>query len=140
MTEPPDFAPDQEIDIEQIMQQIRAQILAQQAGLPPYAEALVDAGGARFSPEFYEHLYQANLAHNQLGVELLVTPVRLPLVGPLLETVRRKLHELVIYYVSQVTDQQRQVNAHLLQALNLLAREFEAEAPAGAESDPHEPD
>ena len=125
MTESHEQPPDGEIDVEEIMQQIRARILAQQSTLPRYAETLVDVSGKRFSPEFYEHLYQANLAHNQVGVDLHVTPVPLPIVGPLLATLRRKLHELVLFYVNQVTAQQRQVNAHLLQALSLLAQELD---------------
>jgi hypothetical protein len=119
----------QDIDIEQIMQEIRARILAQQSQLPGYAETLVNVSGKRFSPAFYEQLYQANLAHNEVGVDIQVTPVSLPLIGPLVEALRHKLHELVLFYVNQVTSQQRQVNAHLLQALSLMAEELD-EAPA----------
>jgi len=119
-----------EIDIEEIMQEIRAAILAQQGNLPRQGQALVNVSGQRFSPEFYEHLYQANLAHNEVGVDLHVTRVPIPLVGPLLEALRRKLHELVLFYVNQVTAQQREVNAHLLQALSLLAEDFD-ESVAG---------
>lgn len=117
----------EDIDVEEIMQQIRARILAEQTHLPRHGETLVDIDGKRFSAEFYEHLYRANLAHNEVGVDLLVTPVTLPLVGPLLEALRRKIHELVLFYVNQVTAQQREVNAHLLQALSLLAKELDGE-------------
>lgn len=119
--------PAEKIDVEEIMQQIRARILAEQANLPQYSETLVDIGGKRFSPEFYEHLYRANLAHNEVGVDLQVTRVSIPLLGPLVETLRRKVHELVLFYVNQVTAQQREVNAHLLQALSLLAKELDTE-------------
>lgn len=118
--------PVEEIDVEEIMQQIRARILAEQANLPQYRETLVDIDGKRFSPEFYEHLYRANLAHNDVGVDLHVTRVSIPLLGPLIETLRRKVHQLVLFYVNQVTMQQREVNAHLLQALSLLAKELDA--------------
>ncbi|MFW6068396.1 MAG: hypothetical protein ACOC9E_02320 [Chloroflexota bacterium] len=120
----------EEIDVEEIMQQIRARILAEQANLPQYGETLVDISGKRFSPEFYEHLYRANLAHNEVGVDLHVTRVSIPLLGPLVESLRRKVHELVLFYVNQVTAQQREVNAHLLQALSLLAKELDAETTA----------
>lgn len=133
MSEFPQYAPDEEVDVEAIMQQIRAHILAQQSGLPPYSQSLVDVSGKRFSPEFYEHLYQANLAHNQVGVDMHVTRVSVPLLGPLLEAVRRKLHELVLFYVNQVTAQQREVNAHLLQALSLLARELDDQPANGGD-------
>ncbi len=55
----------EEIDVEEIMQQIRARILAEQANLPQYGETLVDISGKRFSPEFYEHLYRANLERSR---------------------------------------------------------------------------
>lgn len=119
--------PAEEIDVEEIMQQIRARSLAEQANLPQYSETLVDIDGKRFSPEFYEHLYRANLAHNEVGVDLHVTPVSIPLLGPLVESLRRKVHELVLFYVNQITAQQREVNAHLLQALSLLATELDAD-------------
>lgn len=121
----------QEIDIEEIMRDIRAHILAQQAHLSPYEETLVNVSGKRFSPEFYEQLYQANLAHNQVGVDLQVTPVSVPLIGPLLERLRSTVHQLVLFYVNQVTAQQREVNAHLLRALSLLSEELDK--PAGQE-------
>lgn len=119
--------PAEAIDIEEIMQKIRARILAEQANLPQYSETLVDISGKRFSPEFYEHLYRANLAHNEVGVDLHVTRVSIPLLGPLIESLRRTVHELVLFYVNQVTAQQREVNAHLLQALSLLAKELDTE-------------
>lgn len=131
----PGSGEDREIDIEVIMQEIRARILAQQAQLPRYGETLVNVSGKRFSPEFYEHLYQANLAHNQVGVDLQVTPVSLPVIGPLLEKLRGKVHELVLFYVNQVTSQQREVNAHLLQALSMLAQELDEGATLGEEVD-----
>lgn len=118
----------QEIDIEEIMRDIRARILAQQAHLPHYEETLVNVSGKRFSPEFYEHLYQANLAHNQVGVDLQVTPVSVPVVGPLIARLRSMVHQLVLFYVNQVTAQQREVNAHLLQALSLLGEELDTPA------------
>lgn len=123
-----------DIDIEQIMQEIRARILAQQSQLPGYAETLVNVSGKRFSPAFYEHLYRANLAHNEVGVDIQVTPVSLPLIGPLVQALRHKLHELVLFYVNQVTSQQRQVNAHLLQALSLMAEELNETPTAPSES------
>ena len=135
MSEQFGHSPHPEINIEDIMQEIRAAILAQQGNLPRHGQSLVDVGGKRFSPEFYEHLYQANLAHNQVGVDLHVTRVPIPLVGPLLERIRRKLHDLVLFYVNQVTAQQREVNAHLLQALSLLAKELDEPIPNHEDAD-----
>ncbi len=69
---------DDEVDIEAIMQEIRRQILSKkrigQAGLP--------LGGKRFSPAFYEQLYQAALLGSEFGMAMHVTKSRLPLLGP----------------------------------------------------------
>lgn len=123
------------INIEAIMQQIRREILAQQAAIGTDGRPLVSIEGRRLPPEFYEHLVDAALVHDKIGVRLHVTPVNLPLIGPLLATLRTKLHELVIYYVNQVAERQLEFNRHLLQAVNLLAQQLEAEhAASGVES------
>ncbi len=112
------------IDVEAIMQEIRAEILAQRAAArgagPP-----VSAVGKRFSPAFYEHLYQAGLAYDQIKPERLVRPVPVPVLGPVLGRLRQMLHELVLFYVNQVAAAQIRVNTHLLQALNALAQDLE---------------
>ena len=122
-TSPPD------INVEEIMQQIRAEILAQRAAQTG-SEPIVSAQGKRFSPEFYEHLYQAGLAYDQIKPPMLVTKINIPIIGTLVEKVRTKLHELVLFYVNQVAVQQIQVNTHLLKALNVLSAELEREAEA----------
>lgn len=124
-----------QVDIETIMQEIRRQILADRARQTPGGQAIVPVAGKRLPPEFYEHLYQAELAHDQIGVKMLVTPVNIPVVGKLIEALRRKVHELVLFYVNQVADQQIAVNRHLLHALSILSRELEAEAAEAAEAD-----
>lgn len=125
-----------EVDIEEIMQEIRQKILAQQANLPAHSRPLVTVGGERFPPEFYEHLYQANLAYNQIGVKMHVTSTSIPLLGPIVDRLRRMVHRLVIFYVNQTAQRQIEVNAHLLQAVSLLGQaleEEESDEPAGTE-------
>jgi hypothetical protein len=110
------------VDVETIMQEIRRQILEQhQIG------GLIPTGGKRLPPEFYEQLYQAALIQNDLPVKLLVTPVRVPVIGRFLEWLRGKLHQLVLFYVNQLAQKQMQINHHLLQAISALADELEQE-------------
>ena len=123
---------DPEINVEEIMQQIRAEILAQraaQAGQPP----AVSTGGRRFSPEFYEHLYQAGLTYDQIKPQLFVRKAPFPLIGPLLTWARRKIHELVFFYVNQLAAEQIKVKTHLLHALNVLSQDLEREETRQAE-------
>ncbi len=117
-----------EINIEEIMQQIRREILEKQATVGKGGAPLVPTGGTRFSPTFYEHLYYAALAHDQIQIKMHVTRIPIPIIGPIVEWVRGKLHELVLFYVNQVADQQTIVNKHLLQAISILSQELEREA------------
>lgn len=128
--------PPEEVDIEEIMQQIREQILARKAAGSPSGEPPVKITGRRFPPEFYEHLYQASLAYDQVQVKMHVSKSGVPLVGPLLQRLRGKLHELVLYYVNQLAAQQINVNTHLLRAVSILAEELESPPPAEAQEGP----
>ena len=120
--------PETMIDIEAIMDEIRREILAKTGG----GVMAVPVSGRRFPADFYDHLYHVSLTHHQLEAKLHLTPVNIPLVGPLLQWLRRKVHELVIFYVNQVALQQIAVNGHFLQALTLLSQTLEADA-AGEE-------
>lgn len=125
MTEPTSPEP---VNIEEIMQQIRQQILAKKDAVRAVGAPVVTLTGERFSPEFYEHLYQANLIYDQIGVKLFVTKSQLPIIGPLVEKIRYKLHELVLFYVNKMAAEQIQFNTHILQAVNLLAQQLEKES------------
>ena len=118
----------EEINIEEIMRDIRAGILAKHAAIGNGGEPLVPTSGKRLPPDFYEHLYQAALAYENVGVEMHVTKVNIPLVGGVVAWLRGKLHELTIYYVNQVTAQQTEVNYHLLRAVSILSQELELDS------------
>lgn len=120
---------EQEVDIEKIMQEIRQQIIAKRnlsggAGLAPG----VVVTGQRYSPEFYEHLYQAQLALDEYQVPILVTKSTVPLIGGLIDWLRTKLHELISFYVNQGVARQATVSNHLLQALSLVGQETDESA------------
>ncbi len=115
-----------EINVEAIMQEIRAEILAQRAaqtGDDPVA--LV--AGKRLSPKFYEHLYQAGLNYDQIAPKLLVTQTNLPLIGGLVDKAREKIHLLVIFYLDRMAREQMAFNKQILQAMNALGASLEEE-------------
>jgi len=114
------------VNIEEIMQDIRQQILAKKDLVHQSNRPVVVLSGKRLSTEFYEQLYQANLVYDQT-VKLKVTPVNVPLIGGLLQRVRQMLHELVIFYVNNQAAEQIRFNTHILRAVSLLAQELEAE-------------
>jgi hypothetical protein len=110
------------VNIEEIMEQIRREILTKTGGV---AALSTPVSGRRFPPDFYDHLYQASLTYHQIEAKLYLTPVNIPLLSPIVQWLRRKLHEVVIFYVNQVAAQQIAVNAHLLQALTLMSQALE---------------
>lgn len=115
-----------QVDIEAIMQEIRQRILAKK-GERGAAVPHILVQGKRLPAEFYEHLYYAGMAYDQIDPKMNVTTVNIPIVGRLIEMVRTKLHELVLYYINQSAVQQIKVNHHLLQALSILSEELEEE-------------
>jgi hypothetical protein len=115
-----------EIDIEAIMREVRAEVLAKKSTRARQGALAIEVSGRRFSPEFYDHLYQAGLTFDVAESKPDVTRSAIPLLGPLLERIRRKFHELVIFYVNRVAADQSEVNKHLLNSLTVLSRELEA--------------
>lgn len=116
-----------QINIEEIMQNIRREILSRKATHTGEHLPMLNLTGKRFPPEFYEHLYQAGLTYNQIDVAAHVTPVNIPLIGALVQKLRGKLHELVLFYVNRLAANQIQVNTQLLQAVTLIAEEMETQ-------------
>ena len=114
-----------EINVEAIMQQIRQQIIARRAAIAPVAGGEIVVTGKRFPPEFYEHLYQARLALDEVQVPVFVSKSGVPLIGGLIVWLRTKFHELVTYYVNQSAARQVSASEHLLRALSLLGQELE---------------
>ncbi len=113
------------VNIEAIMQDIRRQILSKKR----IGKSTLPVSGERFSPEFYEQLYQASLLQGELGVKLLVTRSEVPLFGPFIDKMRGMVHELVLFYVNQAVAQQAEINDYLLRAITLLSQELEEGVP-----------
>jgi len=122
-----------EIDVEEIMQEIRQQILAKKESLRSTSTVPIPVGGERLPAAFYEHLYRAGLMYDEIDAKLYVTKSKIPLIGPLLDKVRYKAHELVLFYVNQVATDQMRFNEQILHAVSLLAREMEEEAESSVE-------
>ncbi len=118
--------PEDDVDIEAIMAEIRRQLLSRNVG-PGLSGVHVPLSGERFSPEFYERLYLAGLATNEMHIYLDVAPSSAPLIGPLIDRLRRALHQLVLFYVHKVVERQAEVNRNMLAAISTLSVELEAE-------------
>jgi hypothetical protein len=117
------------VDVDAVMRQIREYILARKAADGGTANA-PPAFEGRFDPALYEHLHYATLLHDQLYLKPQVIPSRVPIVGPLLTLLKRKLHEVTLFYTDQLAQKQATVNGHVLGALNTLVRELEERSEA----------
>ncbi|WP_374686518.1 FkbM family methyltransferase [Promineifilum sp.] len=83
--------------------------------------------------EYYEQLYLAGLKQSRLGVELDVRASQTPLIGPLLDRLRLKVHELVVFYINRYAARQAEMDNHVLQALSILGQSASGgEAAVGA--------
>jgi hypothetical protein len=116
------------VDIEHVMQEVRREILDRKL---PGQVRLPAAADSNQRPEYYEELFRAALAQSRLEVDLLVTPTRVPLIGPIVDALRRKFHELVVFYINRSSMNQAKVNHHVLAALSILGRAESAE-PSGS--------
>jgi len=65
------------------------------------------------------------VAYDKLGVDIILTPSRLPLVGGLLQRLRAALHTLVVYYVNRLAGQQVRLNEMLVRVLVGLTKALE---------------
>lgn len=132
-TRPAAAMPEEEVNIEQIMQQIRQQIIAKRAVVAPGGVSDIIVSGKRFPPEFYEHLYQARMALEESTVPVFVSKSTVPVIGGLIDALRAKFHELVVYYVNQSAARQVTATGHLLKALDLMGRTLEDDAAEAGE-------
>jgi hypothetical protein len=113
------------VDIEGIMREVRAEVLAKKSARIKNSHLASGVGGRRFSPAFYDHLYQAGLTFDVSTVELHVTKIPIPIIGSIVEKLRQKFHELVLFYVNKLAAEQAEVNEHLLSAVSILSQELE---------------
>ena len=122
--------PTDDVNIEEIMQEIRRQILSKKQ----VGNTELPVAGRRFSPAFYEQLYRADLVLGDGGVKLDVTRSPVPIIGALIDKLRAKFHQLVIFYVNQAVIPQNEFNVHLFQAVTLLSQELEEELKSAGDA------
>jgi hypothetical protein len=75
-------------------------------------------------PQLYYYLKQANQTELP-AVDLALAPspaTRMPVIGRLWGTIRREMHNLVLFYVNRSVRDQNQLNVNLISALNELTR------------------
>jgi hypothetical protein len=110
-----------EISVEEIMRQIKAHIAQQKVKM--LGTDMKFEG--KFSQALYDELTEAMQENENPYVELQVTSTPIPVLGRLIDRLRRSLHELVLFYTNQSIGQQVALNKHLLTALAVLVQDLE---------------
>jgi hypothetical protein len=120
---------DPEVDVDQIMERIRAdaQRLRAQHGdgsdLPTYR--LASAGAA--DADLDQHLRRAQATYDKLYVEMIVTRRNWLSDFPPFAILRRALHGLILFYVNILASKQTLFNTPVIHALNRLAERQSAQ-------------
>jgi hypothetical protein len=123
--EPIEINAEGEVDVEEIMRQIRAHIARRQGralgSTPP------PPGNGRLGSTLYDELYQANATFDKAYVSPYLTSSHVPLVGSAWQRVRRSAHNLVIFYTNRLAAAQVGFNHHVVRVLNELVRHLDEE-------------
>lgn len=128
---------DPEIDVDEIMQEIRERIQRrrQELGYPrqtfPTFGAAAYPGepeGQDYDEDLYYHLRKANENYMKLAVDPVLSPspaTRIPILGRLWKQIRQEAHNLVLFYLGKLASRQVTVNRHLVSILNRMAVELQ---------------
>jgi hypothetical protein len=122
---------DAEIDVEAIMQRVRADAKRLRAEMgdgmdwPTYGTATLTTSA---DEDLYEHLRRAFATHDKLYVEMILTRRnRLSDFAPV-AVLRRAFHGLVIFYINTLASKQTLFNTQVVHTLNRLVEGQEARA------------
>lgn len=108
--------------VEQTVQWRQAQAAAQDADYEAFVTDLYTArSDDAIADTLQNSLQLANETWANMRVSLSLTPSCIPLLGGFVQRIRAALHNLVIYYVNMLGQQQIAFNQHVMQTLNLLA-------------------
>jgi hypothetical protein len=120
---------DPEIDVTEIMQEIRERIanreeegLLEDVDFPSFlrGDDIEVTSSEFFEQEMRYNLEQANLAYDKVWVSLHLVSRPVPLVGRVWLDVRRQFHQLVVFYVNMLAGKQVAVNEYVVRTLNHL--------------------
>jgi hypothetical protein len=121
-----------EIDVEAIMQQIKAYVIARKMAADDSLAEPFPGFDGRLDPALYEAVYQLTMTYDQIRVPELVTETSIPIFGRLWTALRRQFHSLALFYVDQLAARQIAFNKRLVALASEVVRELEA-LPTAAE-------
>lgn len=114
---------DTELDVDVLIKAIREAVVEQEMLVNPLQQGLFDATSAENLPaDFLNHLFTANRLNNSLQPDIQLLKPKVPVIGGLINWLRRQFHQLVVFYVSNAVERQHKINTHLLKAAYLLGQ------------------
>ncbi|MFH1485563.1 MAG: hypothetical protein ABIH46_05785 [Chloroflexota bacterium] len=118
------------VDVERLFKTIESNLASQRTGswrglfVPSYDDLLDPVGGddtAMPRTELEYYLRQVRAA--DVTVTPLVLPSGVPIVGRLLDLLKRQLHNLILFYVNILAGKQSHHNAQVFRAITILSKE-----------------
>ncbi len=91
--------------------------------------------GERFQSQVYEAIYTMTSLRDKSQVQPFVTPIAVPLIGPLIQKIRGALHMISIFYVNMSAERQIAFNVATARAVGSLARALDKEAETAPKAD-----
>lgn len=122
------MAPD--VDAERVFRTIEADLAREHLHrvnfyVPSYDD-LLDPVEQHAKPHTELEYYLQRLRSIDVTVTPHVIPSRVPLIGPLVDSVKRQFHYLVLYYVNILAGKQSQHNAQMFRILITLTRQLQS--------------
>ena len=125
----PDNDSDDVINTDALVEIIRKSILNKDVEVDQgLSDFFSKTPGLQLPSELIGHLQEAFYIHDQLKVSVDIRKTGPPVLGPLVNWFRKQFHQLVIFYVNEVTTRQIKVNFHLIKAAYILGQ-ISAENP-----------
>ncbi len=121
----------EDLDVEEIMRRIRAYITARGGVVAPVEVTGSPNPGGPLARSLAAGLAEASRAAGNVAVTMNVTRTPVPVIGPIVDGVRARFHQLVIFYVNQMAARQMAFNAQVMRTLRDLVEELDARAPTG---------
>ncbi len=122
-----------DLDVEEIMRRIRAHIAARGGVVEPVEVTGAPQPEGRLARSLTGVLADASSAAGNVAVVMNVTRTPTPVLGPIIDSLRTKVHRLVIFYVNQMAARQMAFNAQVMRTLTALIKELDAGTVAGPE-------
>jgi len=123
-----------EVNVEEIMDRIRNYISERRTQQDLESSLAGDISfQGNLSAKIYESLARATRANKNAGLPLDVRSSPWPIVGPVIDSLRRSIHQLVLFYVNKSIANQVSINADVLKALGWLVADVESQQAAQAQ-------